>query len=886
MMIFRRKDRGLITVFVTLILVPVIVCTGTMVDFARMRLYSSQAAMTADIYGETLLSEYDHTLKELYGLFALTQNEDAKTAIVEIAEQYAKYSFNPNGEGEEIGGWMPYKDANVTMTYLAIEGSSLANNNVLSTQINDFMKFRVVEMVIGELDFLDVLTQMDSYAADMNAVSERSKVSETSSNTMEKVGEYFEVLATINDYPDYKDGREAALQTYALQMNMLIDSDDYADYLAYLALSDAERNQIEDAHDAKVEAEANGETVEPEVSALADKYFDVDGYKEEIKTELDALDKSMEDSRYAIKFGEVSAKLDDLSRICNELDGLFDEIEKEVEAVHREAENCNVESLKQEMLDEISDLEDVLEKKDLFRGVLNLLKENQNGTKDANNKTEWEDTLKTLNTAKDNIIDGDDPGCELSAVSDSISFEWYDYSTESQEYKEFHDYVENSAGSADQEGGEDIADKVTDKVDELMGKHDITEDEDKDYDKIPDSDRPRDITSGLASQLEISSDGGDVPDLLECLTGGNALASLGKSLVSKFMLTSYDFGMFSSRVTGIEPPDDSTSATGGDTDVNAGDSSVTSSVPTVDPSTVDPSAGSASGEGDSEENDDYVEESLTGYELCKENNYLYGAELEYLIGGHNSSKENLNHTRNIILGIRTSMNFISTYTIKEINDPIKAIAEAAKAAASAVPYVGVILGPLAYVAVSGALRLLVATLESYADWELLKQREAVIFFKTDIQDLSMDDALLGSVLNQCNSSMGSSSADEVEINNSSGSSGNKTEFKLSYEDYMFIIMVFMSQNTLLDRTTNLVTLNVNQYNYVNGDDYDPSKDLTTLDFQMQDTRTAVNCTCEVEMGFMVLPEGLVNKFLDSSEASDMRQQVEDSTYGYSVIRGY
>ena len=134
--------------------------------------------------------------------------------------------------------------------------------------------------------------------------------------------------------------------------------------------------------------------------------------------------------------------------------------------------------------------------------------------------------------------------------------------------------------------------------------------------------------------------------------------------------------------------------------------------------------------------------------------------------------------------------------------------------------------------------------------------------------------------------MGSSSADDVEVNSSNGSSGNKMEFKLSYEDYMFIIMVFMSQNTLLDRTANLVTLNVNQYNYVNGNDYDSSKDLTTLDFQMQDTRTAVNCTCEVEMGFMVLPEGLVNKFLEGSEASDMRQQVEDSTYGYSVIRGY
>ena len=68
----RRNGRGFITVFVTLIMVPVVVCTGTMVDAARLKLYSSQAAMAADAYGEVVLSEYDNLLKELYGLFSVT----------------------------------------------------------------------------------------------------------------------------------------------------------------------------------------------------------------------------------------------------------------------------------------------------------------------------------------------------------------------------------------------------------------------------------------------------------------------------------------------------------------------------------------------------------------------------------------------------------------------------------------------------------------------------------------------------------------------------------------------------------------------------------------------------------------------------------------------
>lgn len=49
-MSFFYKNRGVITVFVTLIMVPIVVFTGTMVDLARLKLYSSLAVVTADGY--------------------------------------------------------------------------------------------------------------------------------------------------------------------------------------------------------------------------------------------------------------------------------------------------------------------------------------------------------------------------------------------------------------------------------------------------------------------------------------------------------------------------------------------------------------------------------------------------------------------------------------------------------------------------------------------------------------------------------------------------------------------------------------------------------------------------------------------------------------------
>ena len=50
--------------------------------------------------------------------------------------------------------------------------------------------------------------------------------------------------------------------------------------------------------------------------------------------------------------------------------------------------------------------------------------------------------------------------------------------------------------------------------------------------------------------------------------------------------------------------------------------------------------------------DQEKEVSLTGYEMNRQINYLYQAELEYLLGGNNSSKSNLEEARNKILAIR------------------------------------------------------------------------------------------------------------------------------------------------------------------------------------------------------------------------------------------
>lgn len=81
---FFLKNQGVVTVFVILIMVPVVAITGTFVDLARFKFVSSQAIMAADSYSEGVLSIYDNVLKELYGLYSISTREEGEALIAKM----------------------------------------------------------------------------------------------------------------------------------------------------------------------------------------------------------------------------------------------------------------------------------------------------------------------------------------------------------------------------------------------------------------------------------------------------------------------------------------------------------------------------------------------------------------------------------------------------------------------------------------------------------------------------------------------------------------------------------------------------------------------------------------------------------------------------------
>ena len=73
---FMCRRRGAISIFLILVLVPMLIVSSIFVDMSRIRLAKAAATSAGDLTLNTALTNYDAVLKDMYGLFATSQSID------------------------------------------------------------------------------------------------------------------------------------------------------------------------------------------------------------------------------------------------------------------------------------------------------------------------------------------------------------------------------------------------------------------------------------------------------------------------------------------------------------------------------------------------------------------------------------------------------------------------------------------------------------------------------------------------------------------------------------------------------------------------------------------------------------------------------------------
>lgn len=815
---FLKKTKGSITVMVTLIMIPTVFFTGFMVDLARIKLYSDQAVMTADNYGEAVLTEYDALLKELYGLFAVTQSEKGKDAVKTL-QTYMKTSYNPSVDmiawdhlggiasplKTEYTGFMPYKDADITLSYQLKEESRLSDPRIMSTQIGDFMRFRIVQGLGENSDtVLDALEQVQNTENNAEVIQDKNEVDDAVGKTMEKMRDYYNLLKRLQHYPDYLKTINKTYQNTKKKFDEIKNSSSFKTYRNYVDNEDEirkARDKDEDDRDEEDEKYIEmGEAYDSDLQARKGKL------SEKFDEAIDAYEESKDDT--IVDFESFDELTQELERAAVEVKASVETLSEKRAVLEQSLQQDNVSAdMKSGISEELQEI-DKLVAGDYSGDNYIALAACIRGNTEVNSDYEKQvmNTWYQLQTIRDDYLTPEKTG--VGSYKPELSLRLYDDFQTHSSYQTLYESLKKTFDSGNEAEEQTKRKKKEAEEKKKEAQAEMEKDEETSARDIP-------SLEGFQGIGDMRTGGGfSIGDLIGTAANYFACNSFGEAadkLMLKFYTVAYDFGMFSSRTTNVKK---------------------------------------TTSEG---ENAPKKAVSLTGVAMGRDVNYLYQAELEYLFGGHKSSKENLKAAKNHILAFRTVVNFTSTYSVREIDIEIRKVQSACAA-----------INPALGLAAGAALRAGVTAIETAMDWKELTQGNAVVLIKSDWNDLTAADtiaALLGLP---------------------ERATGKSKKLSLDYDQYLMVMITFLTtSDQVIKRTGDLITLNVNTVESGIGE----QGELTGLTFKMDNAYTALDATCAVHLDFVVMPEGFAKETLDGDTYGAV-ESFEKNTYKFTVTRGY
>ena len=216
---FFSKTKGAVSIFLVLILVPMMTVSALFVDAAKVKLASGVAESAGSLALNTALTDYDTTLKDMYGLFATAQNtdelfgkledyyrtgitsacvsdEDADNYVDKIMAQLGLVASDDNTAdiiNMELVNFQAQK----------LPGGHLANASVLKKQVVEFMKYRAP--INTGLSFLSSLQSFCNLSKETELVDKRKDYYEAQQTVMESAQKAWDYINEYNKSAFVKD---------------------------------------------------------------------------------------------------------------------------------------------------------------------------------------------------------------------------------------------------------------------------------------------------------------------------------------------------------------------------------------------------------------------------------------------------------------------------------------------------------------------------------------------------------------------------------------------------------------------------------------------------------------------------------------------------------
>ena len=248
---FVLKRRGAISVFLVVVLVPMLVMSATMVDVSRVNLGNAMAVSAGDLTANTVLTNYDYQLKKMYGLLASSNN--TKDFLDKMEGFYCDTIMAGGIDKDTATTWAKQLRGSVSSTDLqniAVEensfklnvlqgkNGSLMNPAITKTQIVNFMKYRgPVNMGTSIFDAVNLFKSMgkktDMVEKKNEYYEEHAKIIEECQKARDCIGNYEKEagISQPEDFPNEAAFREMRSNLGISKASIEATMGDYVRYI-------------------------------------------------------------------------------------------------------------------------------------------------------------------------------------------------------------------------------------------------------------------------------------------------------------------------------------------------------------------------------------------------------------------------------------------------------------------------------------------------------------------------------------------------------------------------------------------------------------------------------------------------------------------------------
>ena len=839
-----KNSKGAVTVFVTLLLIPAMLVSGTAVDLARIHTARSIIQDANQLAANTVLTQYNALLYDLYGLFGIAEDDPI---LAELLDEYIQVSvFGESRQDRSLGTLQLFYGSNLSLDEpIFADEKNLRDGDVLRRQIEEYMKFRGPVIIVQ--DILDMIGS-STFKEDTGVISDKLDIESAIADIYEMYKKLYDAI-TAADKCDQINGGIVGGTVGTVSSSLDLIREQFVNLKAcYEAWESEEDPAIKDAYAAEYYAILGNIQARTTGGAVGNNW---NNGRWQGTSSPQGLNKTIENAKeHAEKF---KPKFDAVVEIAILIDGKTVELNQKIDGLERRVQSGECNDELRAALSERSGTpsksimeryRDILKWNDI-EGMAIIFKEGGYQYID--------DVMKPLldEVRYRNINHGSGSGLsrdQLASISAASGFELSEFVPASSSLASMYaSYTKSNITYNVPPGFLKFGDHPGDNQAFFKELYQMMNQPSMPPVKLYDGQREAGGKNAEAKQRNMIE---DLLNLVNSAYAGLSNDPLGAKYINNNK-GSDSGAMDIQNITKLipqasnEPVADVLSDTLGSV-TRAADylllltycSSVFSNYATARPDSTGKNRDELSGIS--------FPKSMTGVPLSPEVNYFFQSEWEYLYNGSENAASNLNAVSRLIFLVRLICNYITVFSVSEVTMIITSI----RTAFAWNPPLALTLGELAraaFVAAESALD--VATLRAGYKVPLIKNGKSGEW--------------------KCSPSGMSKALADITANTISESNNNEKGF--SYSNYMlffFIAKAIVSSNAvveLTDRTANLIEWNV--INYKNGIYSDEGEMAGALSeekrFKLEKMKTDFSLTTTVDLRMLFLSMIFAQNFSNS-----------------------